>query len=262
MAIKMIRKPVRAKIQISWNASRFDKPPRTLVDMIARRAESGDSMIATDEVTSRARRAALDRAAEVTDMRLVQKRNGGGGLSEVAVLVDEAVWDILDWSSDELGPDMGPGDIVNGITLAARNLENDAVGVFSFAHLPSAVEGDWAERTARVLMYGRAAIKQRRLNRAMRKAHGADFGVIVNDWNISLYKDWVKRWLRVTYPNWRIPTQLRDVTGGVGTHRGGRFIDFALLWGRIRSTGFSILKGHEHSDHRGVRLDAVISRRG
>lgn len=240
------RKPAPTTEQIDWLPSYHASPKKDLVSVFMRSVRAGTGIIGFSEVVNRDRRQALKRAAHLAGYTFLQEITRAPGFMECAIAVDTSVWEILGWEVRELGPDMGPGDIVLGIAVVARHRHSKKKSIFIFVHMPAGVEGDW--KGDRAAMYREANVRLKKWIRSLRRRYKIWRCLVFADWNLNIKREWVETYFRQKYPAARLP----KIKPSAWTHAGGRFIDFCLYWG-YKSVVLKVLKKHPHSDHRGVR---------
>lgn len=258
-ALRRRRRPphLRAQIDMIMSPSRYDRPLGTLATC-ARRNHKLAAVVLWTEVAHPDRAQVL---ADLPGVSVAQQRKGARGLAECAITVDDTVWELVRWASYEIGPDLGPGDVVNAVVALLRHRATGLTLLVWVAHMPSAVEGSWRERVRRVTEYVKAVVRLRKILREWSRLERPDGVAGAADWNLSLRKAWVRAWASRTFPGLKVADPARAADQRTAwTHAGGRLIDWFLTWG-IRRPVAQVMGPDDHSDHRRTLLRGVLTSR-
>jgi hypothetical protein len=139
------------------------------------------------------------------------------------------------------------------ITALVEHVATGERSLWSVAHLPSHVEGDWnvagpfGGRAWRVWLWLKAVREWKRHTRALRRRYGVK-AAMVADWNLDFRHARFRALVKALFPRLRL-TWRRFPAPGEGTHDGGRVIDATLTNMRAPEPA-ALLPDDESSDHR------------
>jgi hypothetical protein len=216
----------------------------------------GATIIALTEVADGKRPEALNRWCD---------KNGWANLQdtlpwqkgETAILYDWSYWQLVEWETVQIGPDLGPGLPVVATLAVLINKDTNEVFLFGVSHLPSAVEAIWNVKGAkRVLAYRRMVVKYRQAAAHLRKKHRPDVEALSADWNINLLKVWARNFLKSAFPKHKLVTQGKHGNTNTEPTHGDRKIDGWLLKGA--KGNIDVISAALASDHMCTEL--TISR--
>lgn len=247
--LSAVRRSVRGVwTEDEWRAGGAFQQGRITRDELDELLDPAD-VIGLTEIASKNRGNVVDDVDDWTGVR-----GPDGPFGEVGFMFRDAAWRPLGHECVELGPDLGPGDLIVAIIVAAVHVETGARALFIDKHLPADVESSWRAMTRRVRAHIAAGRVERERIRAWRRRVKPNAIVSLGDWNVDALKAWVRAMLRAEWVGWGFG-DLDDV----GTHGAGkgRLIDFALLRG-VRRAVQRVLPRHRHSDHRGIRVRGMI----
>lgn len=229
-------------------ASKWNRSPESLGADIERSIRQGANVISCTEVADGKRWQAL----QVDGWTTCQDRDPWQA-GESAILVDDSFGDVLEWHTEQIGPDLGPGNAVYAVVAIVEIRDTGKILLVADAHLPSSVESKWKHR--RGAEFRKMVHNYKRLVRRFRKKWKPDAECVWADWNLNLNLAWVRAWARSLWA--RRKTLGKRKTPGRGSH-GNRLIDWPVTHG-LRRRKLTVLPLTAGSDHRGVRLDAETS---
>lgn len=234
------------KVRLDHLASRWDRSPDSLHADIARSIRQGANVISVTEAADGKRWQALKHDGWTTCQDRTPWQAG-----ESAILVRESFGQIIDWRTEQIGPDLGPGNAVYAVVAVIR-LENGKLLMVAEAHLPSAVETRWKAR--RGSEFRQIVRNYKALVRRMRKKHRPDAECVWADWNLNLNLAWVRDWAKSAWA--RRKTLGKAKTPAKGSH-GNRLIDWPITHG-LRKRVLTVLPMTAGSDHHAVSLEAEM----
>lgn len=236
-------------------SSKWDRTRALLLQALLWSIKAGATVILHTEVAAPHRRTALRaRGWKVAQDTSTRPR------AETAISWSPKVWQDIAWQSRQVGPDLGPGDIIMATVAVLQHIDKGVIALFGVCHMPSSVEGSWWQKTKRVIAYQRAMIQYRRFVREMKREYRPDIQAVAADWNLSVLKEWVRTYLQGVWVGFTLL-----IAGKMGTH-GNRQIDAWMvryrprLLRRMKRLGVKRklrsfpLPHHKSSDHRGVGL--------
>lgn len=232
-------------VRLDHLASKWNRSPESLSNDIDRSIRQGANVVSVTEAADGKRWKAL----LVDGWTTCQDRTPWQA-GESAILVDDSWGDVLDWHTEQIGPDLGPGNAVYAIVAVIRIRATGKILLVAEAHLPSSVEGKWKAR--RGSEFRKIVRNYKRLVRRFRKKWKPDAECVWADWNLNINLAWVRAWAKSLWA--RRKTLGKGKTPAKGSH-GRRLIDWPVTHG-LRRRKLTVLPLTEGSDHRGVRLDA------
>lgn len=233
------------RLRLDHLASRWDRSPESLRSDVERSIRQGANVISVTEVADGKRW----RALQVDGWTTCQRRDPWQA-GESAILVDDDFGDVLTWRTEQIGPDLGPGNAVYAVVAVIKIHATGETLLYAEAHLPSSVEAKW--KTRRGAEFRKIVRNYKRLVREVRREWKPDAECVWADWNLNLNLAWVRAWARSTWA--RRKTLGKAKTPGRGSH-GNRLIDWPITHG-LRCRKLTVLPMTAGSDHHGVRLDA------
>lgn len=237
----------KRSLRLDHLASKWDRSVESLRADVDRSIGQGANVVSLTEVADGRRWKALDVVGWITCQDRTPWQAG-----ESAILVDNSWGEVLEWTTEQIGPDLGPGNAVYAIVAAIKIHATGKTLLVAEAHLPSSVEGNWKAR--RGSEFRKMSRNYKRLVRRFRKKYKPDAECVWADWNLNLNLAWVRAWAKSLWAKRK--TLGKRKTPAKGTH-GPRLIDWPVTHG-LRRRKLTILPKTDGSDHRGARLDAVI----
>lgn len=234
-------------VRLDHLASKWNRSPESLRADVLRSIRHGANVVSVTEVADGKRWKALLHEGWTT----CQERDPWQA-GESAILVDGAWGDVLEWRTEQIGPDLGPGNAVYAIVAVIKIHATGKTLLVAEAHLPSSVEGKWKAR--RGAEFRKMVRNYKRLVREFRRKYKPDAECVWADWNLNLNLAWVRSWARAIWAKRK--TLGKQKTPAKGSH-GGRLIDWPVTHG-LRRRELTVLPLTDGSDHRGVRLDAEM----
>lgn len=237
----------KRRVRLDHLASKWNRSVESLRADVDRSIGQGANVISLTEVADGRRWKAL-----LVDGWTTCHERDPWQAGESAILVDNDFGEVLEWCTEQIGPDLGPGNAVYAIVAVIKIRATGKMLLVAEAHLPSSVEGKWKAR--RGSEFRKMVRNYKRLVRRFRKKHKPDAECVWADWNLNLNLAWVRSWAKSLWAKRK--TLGKKKTPGRGTH-GSRLIDWPITHG-LRRRELTVLPKTDGSDHRGVRLDAQI----
>lgn len=235
------------KVRLDHLASRWDRSPDSLHADVRRSVHQGAHVISVTEAADGKRWQAL----AVDGWTTCQDRTPWQA-GESAILVDDDFGEVIDWRTEQIGPDLGPGNAVYAIVAVIKIHATGKLLLVAEAHLPSSVEDKWKAR--RGSEFRKMVRAYKRLVRRMRKKCRPDAECVWADWNLNLNLAWVRAWARLLWA--RRKTLGKHKTPAKGSH-GNRLIDWPITHG-LRRRELTVLPMTDGSDHHAVSLAAEM----